>query len=113
MATPELTTPLAQEAYAVWRDEIEPRIKEITGPMAMLVKGLMMGIGPQMPTFFESLDQDQELQDKITARLRAALARIDAAVVYTIEAIDNAPVHIEVQDLTGEQIGPDESGDAG
>ena len=72
MSAPELTMPLAQEAYAVWRDEIEPRIKEITGPMAMLVKGLMMGIGPQMPTFFESLDQDQELQDKITVRLRAA-----------------------------------------
>lgn len=78
MREPELETPLGREAWALYQEEIAPRIKDIDGPMGYAIKGMMMGIESQLPDFFESLDQDQELQAEIMDRMRAALVKIDA-----------------------------------
>ena len=76
MREPELETPLGREAWALYQEEIAPRIKDIDGPMGYAIKGMMMGIESQLPDFFEALDQDQELQGRVIARLETALRRM-------------------------------------
>ena len=100
METPKLETIIGQEVFAIYVEEIAPRIKDITGPMAMVVKGLMIGLEPQLPDFFEMLDQDQDLQDQIITRLRSALAKIDAIEIEPYPTmLGQASTDIDPEDL--------------
>ena len=79
MRDPIISTPLVQELWTAYIEDIEPRIDALGGPMAMMVRGLKMAyLDLELPGLFEQLDADRELQGMITARVRAVLERIDA-----------------------------------
>ena len=81
MREPELQTPLVQELWNAYIEEINPRLDALGGTMGMMIKGIKMSyLDAELPGLFESLDQDPELQALITARVRAVLERIDAGL---------------------------------
>ena len=77
MRKPELTSPLAQELWTIYNEEVAPRLANIDG-VNSFVQGMMMSyLDDALPGFFEALDQDADLQASIIARVRAAIEKID------------------------------------
>ena len=77
MREPDLTSPLAQELWQAYNEEVVPRLANIDG-VNSFVQGMMMSyLDDTLPGFFEALDQDADLQTSIIARVRAAIEKID------------------------------------
>jgi hypothetical protein len=96
MREPELLTPLVQELWNAYIEEINPRLDSLGGTMGMMIKGIKLSyLDAELPGLFESLDQDPELQALITARVRAVLERIDAGLY----ALSELPIKNETADF--------------
>ena len=74
---PTLVSPLAREVWELYQKEIVPQLKEVKGPLRLVIKEVMLRIERQLT----DLDQDPKLQAKIVAQLRTALAKVEAASV--------------------------------